>query len=125
MKNRFRNILQNQLNILNKFLNFNITSRVKEKTKKGSNVVNLPKFEISKFSGDSTHWQSFYDSFNTAVGQSTSVSGIEKLNYFTCYLERDSLQAIAGFVLTNGNYEEALELQKNKLRTCSKLYPRT
>ena len=35
MKNRFRNILQNQLNILNKFLNFNITSRVKEKTKKG------------------------------------------------------------------------------------------
>ena len=106
-----------------KFLNFNRTSRVKEKTKKGSSVVNLPKFEISKFSGDLA--QSFYDSFDTAVCQSTSLSDIEKLNYFRCYLERDALQSIAGFSLTNGNYEEALELLKNKLGTCSKLYPRT
>ena len=40
----------------------------------GSNVVNFPRFEISKFSGDSIPWQSFYDSFNAAGDQSTSLT---------------------------------------------------
>ena len=41
-----------KLNILNKFLNINNTSRVKENSKKGSNVINPPKFTVKKFSGE-------------------------------------------------------------------------
>ena len=103
-----------KLNILNKFLgkhkgrghNDNVTKRV--------NTVNLPKLEISKFNGDPTKWQSFFDSFQAAVGKSTNLTGVEKFNYLRCFLEGDALHAIAGFSLTNDNYKEALELLENR-----------
>ena len=41
-----------KLNILNKLLCINNISRVTENTKRWSNLVKLPRFEISKFSGD-------------------------------------------------------------------------
>ena len=48
-------------------------------------------FRNSKSVNFSTHWQSFYDFFNAAVGQSTTLSGTEKFNYLRCYLEGDAL----------------------------------
>ena len=41
-----------KLNILNKLLCINNISRVTENTKRWNNLVKLPRFEISKFSGD-------------------------------------------------------------------------
>ena len=113
-RTKFEIYCKTRLNILNKLLNINSTYRLKENIKKGSTVVNLPKFEISKFSGGSIHWQSFHDFFNVEVGQSTSLSNIEKFNYCRFYLEGDTLQAKTGFTLANSNYEEALDLLKNR-----------
>ena len=70
-----------KLNILKKFLSINSTSRVKENARRGINLANIPRFETDKFSGDSTQRKSFYNSFNAAVGQSTSLTNTEKFNY--------------------------------------------
>ena len=110
---RFEIYCKTKLYTLNKFLgkhtkrghNDNITKRV--------NTVKLPKLEISKFNGDPTKWQSFFDSFQAAVGKSTNLTGVEKFNYLRCFLGA-ALHAIAGFSLTNDNYKEALELLQNR-----------
>ena len=84
---RFEIYCKTKLTTLNKFLvkhtgrghNDNVTMRV--------NTVNLPKREISKFNGDPTKWQSFFDSFQAAVGKSTNLSGVEikYLSYLRCF----------------------------------------
>ena len=69
-----------KLNVLYKFFgkhkgighDYNVTKR--------ANTVNLPKLEISKFSGDPTKWQPFFHSFQAAVGKSTNLAGVEKFN---------------------------------------------
>ena len=87
------------------------------------NTVNLPKLEISKFNGDPTKWQSFFDSFQAAVGKSTNLTGVEKFNYLRCFLEGDALHAIAGFGFTNDNYKEALELLQNRYGNTQQIIP--
>ena len=74
------------------------------------NTANLLKHEISKFNGDHTKWQSFFDSFQAAFAKSTNFTSLEKFNYLRCFLQGDALYAIAGLSLTNDNYKEALEL---------------
>ena len=79
-----------------------------------SDYTSLPKLEIPKFNGDPTKWQSFFDSFQAAVGKSTNLTDVEKFNYLRRFLEGDALHAVAGFSLTNDNYEESLELLQNR-----------
>ena len=103
-----------KLNTLNKFLG-KLTGRGHDdNATKTVNTVNLPKLEISKYNGDPTKWQSFFDSFQATVGKSTNLIGAEKFNYLRCFLEGDALREIAGFSLTNDNYKEGLELLKNR-----------
>ena len=68
---RFEIYCKTKLNVLYKFLGKH-TGR--------ANTVNLPKLEISKFSGDPTKWQPFFHSFQAAVGKSTNLAGVEKFN---------------------------------------------
>ena len=57
-----------KLNTLNKFLG-KLTGRGHDdNATKTVNTVNLPKLEISKYNGDPTKWQSFFDSFQATVG---------------------------------------------------------
>ena len=51
------------LSIMRKFISKNTKHKKKAKTKIVSNVINLSKFEISRFGGDSIQQQSFYGSF--------------------------------------------------------------
>ena len=80
------------------------------------NTFNLPKLEIFKFNGYPTKWQSFFNSFQAAVGKSTNLTRVEKFNYLRYFLGGDTLHAIAGFSLTNDNYKEALGLLQNRYR---------
>ena len=54
---------------------------VKKKESRVENHVKLPKIEITKFSGDPTEWQTFFDSFECSIHKSESLSRIEKMNY--------------------------------------------
>ena len=69
-----------KLNVLYKFLGKHTGREHDDNVTKRVNTVNLPKLEISKFSEDPTKWQSFFDSFQAAVGKSTNLTSVEKFN---------------------------------------------
>ena len=62
------------------------------------------------FKGELTTWTTFWDSYQVAIHNNQSLSGIEKFNYLCSLLHSPALDAIAGLTLTDANYTEATEL---------------
>lgn len=91
------------------------TEQIKDKIKDNDNDK-LPNLEIKKFGGNAKFWQNFIDSFETVIDISTNLNNVEKPKYLTSYLERDAPEGIAGLLLTDSNYNEALEVLKKKYR---------
>jgi hypothetical protein len=65
---------------------------------------------LKKFSGNPTDWQSFYDSYKAAVHTNVSLSKVDKFNYLKSLVEGPVAAEIAGFSLTDDNYETAFKL---------------
>ena len=76
--------------------------------------VKLPKLELKKFDGDYSKWISFWDTFETSVHKNESPSVIDKFNYLISCLERSAAEAISGLTLTASNYDEAIEILKDR-----------
>jgi hypothetical protein len=70
----------------------------------------LPKLDLQKFNGNILDWQSFWDSFKSAFHTNPSLSGVQKFNYLKSSLRGEATQIIAGFALTNVNYDKAASL---------------
>ena len=77
-------------------------------------LTRLPRLDLPHFSGDPLLWQPFWDSFEAAVHNNTSLSGIQKLNYLRTQLKGEASKVIAGFQLTNGNYTHSVTLLKER-----------
>jgi len=69
--------------------------------------VKLPKLTIQPFRGELTTWTTFWDSFEVAIHNNRSLSNIEKFNYLR---SRPPLHAIVGLMLTDANYNEAIQV---------------
>ncbi len=78
------------------------------------NICRLPKLSLPIFSGNPLEWQSFWDSFDTAVHRNPTLTGIQRFNYLKAQLMGEALQTIAGFPLTNNNYDQAVNLLKDR-----------
>ena len=76
--------------------------------------VKLPKLEIKKFSGNPSHWRSFWDSFQAAVGKHSHIEDVEKFNFLKGLLEGKAAMAISGLELSNENYKEAVSLLSDR-----------
>jgi hypothetical protein len=74
----------------------------------------LPKLSLKKFSGNPTDWQSFYDSYKAAVHTNDRLSKVDKFNYLKSLVEGPAAAAIAGFSLTDENYETAFKLLEER-----------
>ena len=74
------------------------------------NICRLPKLSLPIFSGNPLEWQSFWDSFDTAVHRNPTLTGIQRFNYLKAQLMGEALQTIAGFPLTNNNLLNLLNL---------------
>ncbi|XP_065909767.1 uncharacterized protein [Dysidea avara] len=74
----------------------------------------LPKLYLPKFSGEVIHFQSFWESFTSAVHQNPDLSVIDKFNYLKGLVEGPAASAIQGLTLSEGNYAAALELLKER-----------
>ena len=74
------------------------------------NVSHLPKLILSTFDGNPLYWQSFWDSYQAAVHDDPSLIDNQKFNYLRAQLRGDALRSIAGFPLTNANYQRSIEL---------------
>ena len=80
-----------KLNVLNKLLGKHAVRGHDDNVTKRVNSVNLSKLEISKFNGDPTKWQSFFESFQAAFGKLSNLTDVEKFNYLRCFLVGDAL----------------------------------
>ena len=50
-------------------------------------LAKLPKLSLTKFTGNPTDWQSFYDSYTAAVHNNDTLSKVDKFNYLKALLE--------------------------------------
>ena len=78
------------------------------------NICRLPKLSLPVFAGNPLQWQSFWDSFDAAVHNNPSLNGIQRFNYLKAQLVGEAQQTIAGFPLTNSNYDQAIKLLKDR-----------
>ena len=78
------------------------------------NASRLPKLTLSIFEGDPLKWQTFWDSFDSAVHSNNVLTNVQKLNYLRAHLEGEAARAIAGFPLTSVNYHQSLDVLRNR-----------
>ncbi|XP_071961249.1 uncharacterized protein [Antedon mediterranea] len=76
-----------------------------------NNTTKLPKFEIKKFFGEISEWQTFWDQF-CAVVDSTTIPKVNKFTYLKNLLSGEALNSIAGLALTDINYDIAIQSLK-------------
>jgi hypothetical protein len=74
----------------------------------------LPKLSLAKFKGEVTKWNTFWDSFESAIHTNNDISKIDKFNYFNSLLEGIALRAIQGLTLTGANYDAAIEILRDR-----------
>ena len=74
----------------------------------------LPKLYLPKFRGDVTKWNTFWDSFQSAVHRNEGISNIDKFNYLNSVLEGATARAIQGLTLTEANYNAAVKLLQER-----------
>ena len=83
-----------------------------------SNISNnnhrLPKLDLPYFNGDILHWQTFWDSFESTIHFNCTLTPIQKFSYLKAQLEGSAAQTIAGFSLTNANYDTAVTLLRER-----------
>ena len=70
------------------------TTRTESSNRPG---VKLSKFELKRFSGDLLEWETFKETFGTAIEHNRDLTEIEKFTHLGGYLEETALQAIDAF----------------------------
>ncbi|XP_063442697.1 uncharacterized protein LOC134722997 [Mytilus trossulus] len=86
-----------------------------------SNYHRLPKLDLPYFNGDILKWQTFWDCFESSIHFNDTLTSIQKFNYLKAQLEGSAAQTVEGFALTNGNYETAVNLLRDRFGQPSKL----
>ncbi len=75
----------------------------------------LPKLSLVKFKGQITKWNTFWDSFESAIHNNQDISKVDKFNYLNSVLEGPALRAIQGLTLTGANYDAAIDILKDRV----------
>ena len=74
----------------------------------------LPKLESKTFDGKVYEWQEFWDSFESSIHTNEQFSDVDKFSYLRNMLNDSAKTTIAGFSLTSGNYNAAIELLEKR-----------
>ena len=74
----------------------------------------LPKLTLPKFRGEITNWNTFWDSYNSAIHSNEAISDIDKFNYLKSLVEGPAARVMQGLNLTEANYNSAVELLKDR-----------
>ena len=74
----------------------------------------FPQLDLPQFSGNPLYWQAFWDCFEAAVDNNTSLTGVQKLSYLRAQLKGEASKVIAGFQLTNTNYTHSVTLLQER-----------
>ncbi|XP_035226844.1 uncharacterized protein LOC118199150 [Stegodyphus dumicola] len=76
--------------------------------------VKLPKLTIPNFYGDSCSWLDFWGQFTNAIDNNPNLTPIDKFSYLKSLLVSSTFNVVAGFSLTEENYNSAIDLLKNR-----------
>ena len=76
--------------------------------------VKLPKLIIDKYNGDVSKWQEFWSQYETAIHTNDALCKREKFTYLKTYLTGPAAKAVAGLMLTDGNYDSAITLLQSR-----------
>ncbi|GFT07299.1 uncharacterized protein TNCV_1417081 [Trichonephila clavipes] len=76
--------------------------------------LNLPKLRIPNFSGDSSTYLEFINSFTNAIDANESLSNVDKFIYLKSFLSGEASKIVSGFALTEDNYKSCLNLLKDR-----------
>ena len=74
----------------------------------------LPKLKLKRFNGEVTQWQTFWDTYKSAIHSDMSMNIITKFSYLRDLLEGSAAAAIAGLTTTEANYESAIDLLQKR-----------
>ena len=80
----------------------------------GASKVKLPKLTIQPFNGEPTNWMTFWDSYQMAINDNTSLTEIEKFSYLRSLLQGPALDAISGLALSAANYKQAVDILQKR-----------
>lgn len=81
----------------------------------------LPNLNLLTSSYNPHNWSAFWDSFKPAIHSNTTLGGVQKFSYLKAQLTGDTSRAIAGFPLSNANYEQTVKLLKERFGQPSKI----
>ena len=76
--------------------------------------VKLQRINLKHYNGDPLAFQSFWDSFESAVHGNSAFDDVLKFNHLKSLLEGKALLAIQGLTLTKENYGNAVKLLKDR-----------
>ncbi|GFU10409.1 retrovirus-related Pol polyprotein from transposon 297 [Trichonephila clavipes] len=76
--------------------------------------LNLPKLRTPNFSGNSSTYLEFINSFTNAIDANESLSNVDKFIYLKSFLSGEASKIVSGFALTENNYKSCLNLLKDK-----------
>lgn len=76
--------------------------------------VHLSKIAILKFNGNYEDWYPFYNTFHSMIHTNARLTNIQRFHYLILSLEGDSAHVIKSLEITLDNYNEALELLKQR-----------
>ena len=74
----------------------------------------LPKITLPRFNGDVKKWNTFWDSFDSAIHSNTDIANIDKFNYLKSLIEGQASRAIQRLILTNDNYDTAVKILEER-----------
>nr|CAD2195031.1 unnamed protein product [Meloidogyne enterolobii] len=73
----------------------------------------LPELKMDPFYGDPKKWPTFWQMFSINIDQ-RPMDNIRKMSYLLAFLQGPAKDLVAGFVLTNENYDRALDLLESR-----------
>lgn len=72
--------------------------------------VKLPKLSLPRFGGKLTEWLAFWEVFQSAVHNSTSLDPVHKFFYLRGQVDGEAQMLIEGFAVTGDSYDKAVQL---------------
>ncbi|CAB4038851.1 PREDICTED: uncharacterized protein LOC100197852, partial [Paramuricea clavata] len=74
----------------------------------------LPQLALPEFTGEPLDWQGFWDQYQVSIHSNINISDIDKFNYLKGCVKGEALAAISGLTLTSDNYQEAVQVLKDR-----------
>ena len=74
----------------------------------------LPKLTLPTFMGNPLKWQTFWDTYKTAIHDNVSLSDVQKFTYLKAQLSGEAANSIEGLPLTESNYEQSIKILEDR-----------